>query len=80
MSIEELAQALRAGEGAPDNVLGEDWELARRVLSEGAADAAAAGAEGCSFTGTVAGATATMCFSVEADSGACLAVWRSKEI
>ena len=41
MSIEELAHALRAGEGTPDNVLGEDWELARRVLSEGAADAGA---------------------------------------
>lgn len=41
MSIEELAQALRAGEGTPDNVLGEDWELARRVLSEGGTDAGA---------------------------------------
>jgi len=41
MRIEELAQALRAGEGAPDSVLGGDWELARRVLDGTAADAGA---------------------------------------
>jgi hypothetical protein len=45
MSIEELAQALRGGEGAPDNVLGEDWELARRVLNGAAADPGALPAE-----------------------------------
>ncbi|HEY1908312.1 MAG TPA: hypothetical protein VGG91_19835 [Myxococcaceae bacterium] len=45
MSIEELAQALRAGEGAPNNVLGEDWELARRVLEGTATDGGALPAE-----------------------------------
>jgi hypothetical protein len=38
MSIEELSQALRAGEGAPENVLKDDWELAQRTLDGAAAD------------------------------------------
>lgn len=41
MNVEELAEALRGGEAAPESVLGEDWELARRVLS-GEAEAAGA--------------------------------------
>jgi hypothetical protein len=32
MNIHELAEALGAGEAAPESVLGEDWELARRML------------------------------------------------
>jgi len=32
MKIHELADALRAAEAAPESVLGEDWELARRLL------------------------------------------------
>jgi hypothetical protein len=32
MNVNELAEALRAGESAPESVLGEDWELARRLL------------------------------------------------
>ena len=32
MNTDELAEALRAGEAAPESVLGEDWELARRML------------------------------------------------
>jgi hypothetical protein len=40
MNVDELASALRAGESAPEGVLGQDWELARSVLSgEAAADA-----------------------------------------
>ena len=32
MNVEELAEALRAGESAPESVLGEDWALARGLL------------------------------------------------
>jgi hypothetical protein len=32
MNVTELAEALRAGESTPESVLGEDWELARRLL------------------------------------------------
>jgi hypothetical protein len=45
MSIEELAQALRAGEGAPENVPAKDWELARRVLDGDSAEAGALSTE-----------------------------------
>lgn len=33
MNTSELAEALRAGEAAPESVLGEDWLLAARVLA-----------------------------------------------
>jgi hypothetical protein len=39
MTVHELAEALRAGEAAPESVLGEDWELARRLLEGVAEDA-----------------------------------------
>ena len=45
MSIEELSQALRAGESAPENVLKDDWELARRTLDGAATDPGALPAE-----------------------------------
>ena len=32
MNVDELTEALRAGESAPEGVLGEDWELARKLL------------------------------------------------
>jgi hypothetical protein len=32
MNVDELAEALRAGESTPESVLGEDWELARKLL------------------------------------------------
>lgn len=32
MNVDELAEELRAGESAPESVLGEDWERARRLL------------------------------------------------
>ena len=32
MNVDELAEALRAGQSTPESVLGEDWELARRLL------------------------------------------------
>jgi hypothetical protein len=32
MNVNELAEALRGGESTPESVLGEDWELARRLL------------------------------------------------
>jgi hypothetical protein len=32
MNVDELAEALRAGESAPESVLGEDWERARALL------------------------------------------------
>lgn len=32
MNVDELAEALRAGESAPESVLGQDWELARKLL------------------------------------------------
>ena len=32
MNVHELAEALRAGGPAPESVLGEDWDLARRLL------------------------------------------------
>lgn len=38
MNVDELAEALRAGEGAPESVLGEDWDLARRLLEGEAVD------------------------------------------
>jgi hypothetical protein len=38
MNVEELAEALRAGESAPESVLGEDWALARRLLDGELAD------------------------------------------
>lgn len=41
MTIDELAEALRGGEGAPESVLGEDWELAQRLLAGEAVDAGA---------------------------------------
>ena len=41
MNVDELAEALRAGESAPESVLGEDWELARRVLEGETEDAGA---------------------------------------
>ena len=31
MNVDELAEALRAGQSTPESVLGEDWELARRL-------------------------------------------------
>jgi hypothetical protein len=40
MTTDELAQALRGGEAAPEGVLGSDWDNARQVLA-GQADAAA---------------------------------------
>ncbi len=39
MNIDELAEALRGGESAPENVLGEDWEPARRLLAGETVDA-----------------------------------------
>ena len=38
MNVEELAEALRAEESAPESVLGEDWALARRLLDGGLVD------------------------------------------
>ncbi len=38
MNVDELAEALRAGESAPESVLGEDWERARALLEGGDAD------------------------------------------
>jgi hypothetical protein len=38
MNVNELAEALRAGESTPESVLGEDWELARRLLDGEAMD------------------------------------------
>jgi hypothetical protein len=32
MNVHELAEALRAGAPAPESVLGEDWDVARRLL------------------------------------------------
>ena len=32
MNVDELAEALRAGESTPESVLGEDWDLARKLL------------------------------------------------
>ncbi|HUM12223.1 MAG TPA: hypothetical protein VLT82_14855 [Myxococcaceae bacterium] len=32
MNVDELAEALRAGESTPESVLGEDWDRARRLL------------------------------------------------
>ncbi|HVP62716.1 MAG TPA: hypothetical protein VMT11_19325 [Myxococcaceae bacterium] len=39
MNVDELAEALRAGESVPESVLGEDWELARAVLEGRTEDA-----------------------------------------
>ena len=39
MNVEELAEALRAGEGAPESVLGEDWAQARKLVDGDVADA-----------------------------------------
>jgi len=33
MNIDELAEALRGGESAPESVLGEDWDRAQRLLA-----------------------------------------------
>src|SRR5690349_11203730 len=41
MNVEELAEALRAGEGAPESVLGEDWAEGRKILDGEVADAGA---------------------------------------
>ncbi|MGZ6141124.1 MAG: hypothetical protein ACXWLA_10635 [Myxococcaceae bacterium] len=45
MTIDELAEALRGGESAPESVLGEDWELAQQALAGAAVDAGALPAE-----------------------------------
>lgn len=45
MNIDELAEALRGGESAPENVLGEDWEPAQRLLAGETVDAGALPAE-----------------------------------
>jgi len=39
MNVDELAEALRAGESAPESVLGEDWERARALLEGRGRDA-----------------------------------------
>ncbi|HZJ55467.1 MAG TPA: hypothetical protein VFD38_15110 [Myxococcaceae bacterium] len=45
MNVNELAEALRAGESAPESVLGEDWELARRLLDGETVDSGSLPAE-----------------------------------
>jgi len=45
MNIDELAEALRGGESAPESVLGEDWEPAQRLLAGQTVDAGALPAE-----------------------------------
>ena len=45
MNTDELAEALRAGEAAPEGVLGEDWELARTTLDGETGEAGALPAE-----------------------------------
>ena len=45
MNVDELAEALRAGQGAPEGVPGEDWKLARRLLDGESVDPGALRAE-----------------------------------
>ena len=45
MNIDELAEALRGGESAPESVLGGDWDRAQRLLAGEAEDAGALPAE-----------------------------------
>lgn len=45
MTVDELAEALEGDESAPESVLGEDWELARRLLAGEPVDGGALPAE-----------------------------------
>jgi hypothetical protein len=45
MNVDELTEALRGGEAAPEGVLGEDWDLARKLLDGELVDPGALPAE-----------------------------------